>query len=129
MKKHPNGHPSEEDPISDTATSFGGKPRTPSLATSFVPVGHISLDPENVDPNQSDTYNISSFYVSSALQGSGLGRAAMDAVEQTAASKPLCAKTLSLNTLHNVNNTHTEMWEALGREPPKVSLNLFIVEM
>jgi ribosomal protein S18 acetylase RimI-like enzyme len=111
------------EPISDTALSLGGKPRTPSPEKTFIPVGHISLDagshPE--EPFEADSYRISTFYISSALQGAGLGNAAMDAVESMAINEPLNAKILWLCTISNTQEEQPGKWEALGRKPGTVS--------
>lgn len=112
--------PLEAAPISDTASTFAGKLRTPTKEVVFNPVGHISLDSN--DPTQPDTYEISTFYVSSAIQGGGIGAAAMDVIEAMAISEPLCAKTLKLFTAANENFVgNEERWIAFGRECPTVS--------
>lgn len=118
LTQHTTAHPLESAPLSDTALSLGGKPRTPPSSSSpFIPVGHISLDEvEGVE----DAYLISTFYVSQAIQGNGLGSAAMDVVEQMATSEPLNAKVLRLYTIANEYEGKTERMKALGRKPPKV---------
>ena len=112
----------------DSATSFGGKPWTPAEAGKrFNPVGHISLNSETVrrSPEYGNevpgVYYVVTFYISDVLQGAGLGRAAMDVVERMATSEPLCARTLSLNTVAREYPGRDERWAALEREPPKVS--------
>ena len=111
----------------DSATSLGGKTRTPpALQKTFIPVGHIALDTEyETEKYRGDDreglYWISTFYISHALQNCGLGRAAMDVVENTATAEPLCAKTLALSTvaaseLHSIR----PKWEMMGIEPPRV---------
>src|SRR5437667_109843 len=51
LKKHIKAFQGEQSPLSDSATSFGGKPRSPSSPPkSFIPVGHISLDSEYENP-------------------------------------------------------------------------------
>jgi len=109
----------------DTAEALGGKirvPPTPPL--SFIPVGHISLDSETSDPTQADPskgiYAITTFYVSRVLQHGGIGRAAMDAVEAMAINEPLCAKTLTLDTIANESAKSEEMWASFNIPPPKV---------
>jgi hypothetical protein len=128
---HTRAWPAETTPISDSATSFGGKPRAPNPSRSFIPVGHISLDSEDEDPEAADAtrgiYRISKFYVSTALQSAGLGRAAMDEIERLATSEPLNAKTLTLGTVASDYVGKKEKWEALkadGIEEPKVRLLL-----
>jgi hypothetical protein len=124
LKKHLAAFPNEGAALVDSATSLGGKPRTPDAGRKFIPVGHISLNNEYEKPGFTDPvpglYFISTFYISAALQGTGLGRAAMDAVESMANSEPLCAKTLALSSVSRESNERGEKWEALGREPPKV---------
>lgn len=117
IAQHLKVWPLEATPISDTAISFGGKSRTPSHATPFIPVGHISLDGEV----ESNTYQISTFYVSNALQSNGIGRAAMDTVENIAINEPLCAKTLVLKTRSKEKELTSEKWLALGMDPPTFS--------
>jgi len=46
----------------------------------------------------------------------------MDAVEKMAISEPLNARVLALSTVANEYAGKKERWEALGREPPVVSL-------
>jgi len=114
ISQHIKAYPKEKQPISDSALSFGGKPRIPSSSpgSTFIPIGHISLDSESEDPTK---YKISTFYVSSALQGKGIGRAAMDAVESMATAEPLNAKTLWLYTAANDNFEDVEKTEALEK--------------
>jgi hypothetical protein len=114
--------PLEASQIADTASSFGGKSRTPSPSDAFTPVGHISLDVDHEDASRSDVYQISTFYVSTALQGCGIGGAAMDAVEAMATSAPLNAGMLTLYTGSNANNLRKDLWKAFGLEPPTVSI-------
>lgn len=123
LAQHLQMYPEEAVLLMDTATTLGGKPRTP-LSQSFIPVGHISLDSESSNPDQADAskgmYCITTFYVSRAIQFSGLGRAAMDTVENEAVTEPLCAKVLSLDTLADGSANRNEMWAARGEEPPSV---------
>ena len=125
LKKHTVAFPKENTPLADSATSLGGKPRSPNSCKKFLPVGHISLNKEYESPGYAEPaeglYWIATFYISSALQSMGLGRAAMDAVESMAISEPLCAKTLSLSTVANDYDSKEERWIALGRDPPTVS--------
>ncbi len=116
-------YPGEGAPILDTAATLGGKPREPT-SQSFIPVGHISLDSESPNQDQADAskglYCITTFYVSRAIHGCGLGRAAMDAIETEAVSEPLCAKTLSLDTLANESLYDSELWAEIGTPAPSV---------
>lgn len=119
LTQHTTAHPLESVPLSDTALSLGGKPRTPPSSSSpFIPVGHISLDEVE---HMEDAYLISSFYVSRAIQNNGLGGAALKVLEQMATSEPLNAKLLRLNTIANEYEGKAERMLALGRKPPKVS--------
>ncbi|KAL3424901.1 hypothetical protein PVAG01_04182 [Phlyctema vagabunda] len=122
--QHVSAYPLEAGELTDTAVSLGGKPRPP-LGTSFLPVGHISLDPDPTDRGlevvEEGTYLISTFYISRALQGSGLGRAAMDIVEKMAVDEPLCAKVLTLDTVANDYPKREERLKALGRPGAKLS--------
>ncbi|KAG9246793.1 hypothetical protein BJ878DRAFT_539930 [Calycina marina] len=93
LAEHVAAYPLEALSITDTARSFGVKDKVPSSDLSFVPVGHISLDPDNEDALKCYNYIISSFYISWAIQGVGLGGAATDI------SEPLNAKTLLLSTV------------------------------
>jgi hypothetical protein len=102
LKEHVKAWPLEAKPLADSASSLGGKSRTPSPAKTFIPVGHISLNSESEEFAELSSYKIAYFYVSSALRSSGLGRAAMDITEKTAISEPLCAKSLWLCTSSNV---------------------------
>jgi hypothetical protein len=131
ITQHLKVYPSETTTLSDTALSFGGKPRLPSLSpeTTFIPIGHISLDSENSDPTCSSEYKISTFYVSSALQGKGIGRAAMDAVERMATAEPLNAKTLWLYTSANDNYSDPEKMEALEKVGIKAPVVSYFDEM
>jgi hypothetical protein len=96
ITQHLTLFPKESAPISDTAISFGGQPRSASPKSMFIPIGHISLD-----AGGADAYKIATFYVSTAMQGHGIGRAAMDLVEAMAIREPFCAKTLFLSTACN----------------------------
>ena len=107
--------------MTDSAIIFGGQSRLPTN-TSFIPVGHISLDrqyeePEKVaDDNLGEgVYWISTFYISKALQKYGLGRAAMDFVEEMAIREPLNAKSLGLSTARNSLELNRERWKAMGQ--------------
>lgn len=82
-----------------------GQPLQPTRM-EFLPVGHIALDTAhpaadelNLDKPSESVIWIKSFFVTHALQSTGLGRAAMDTLEAMAASEPLCAKTIMLDTL------------------------------
>lgn len=124
--KHTAAFPKENEPLIDSATSLGGKPRSADMGKKFIPIGHISLNKEYEMPGYAEPtdgfYWIANFYISDALQGMGLGRAAMDAVESMAISEPLCAETLALSTLAKEYVRKGETWTALGKEPPKVGL-------
>jgi Acetyltransferase (GNAT) family len=124
IKRHTAAFPKESEPILDSATALGGKPRTATLGRKFIPVGHISLNKEYETDGYAEPteglYWIATFYISAALQFMGLGRAAMDGAEKMAISDPLCAKTLALSTVANEYEGKDERWAALGREPPKV---------
>lgn len=125
LVQHTSRHPKEKDPISDTATSLLQAPRTPSVHTPFIPVGHISLDSENpYDSTLADKsqhlYCITTFYISHALQSTGLGSAAMDAVELLAVKPPLRAQALALDTMAKERHDDVELWHAFGTERPKV---------
>jgi hypothetical protein len=126
LNKHVAAFPKESTSLVDSASSLGGKSRTPNLAKKFIPVGHISLNKEYETPGYAEPTEglswIATFYVSTALQSMGLGRAAMDAVENMAIAEPLCAKTLSLSTVASEYEDKEERWTALGREPPQVGL-------
>lgn len=114
IARHLKVRPSESCPISDTAISFGGKSRSPSPASMFIPIGHISLD-----AGGADAYKIASFYVSMALQGHGIGRAAMDLVKAMAVEEPFCAKTLFLctacNEYYKVHPVFSAHWDIIKR--------------
>ncbi|RSM19185.1 hypothetical protein CDV31_001861 [Fusarium ambrosium] len=106
LQLHFDKFPAEKAPLVDTATTIRAKPRTPTQE-SIHPVGHISLDDENVeaahlglDFPEKGVFWIKTFYVSKALQSKGIGRAAMDIAEAMAVNEPLCAKALALDTLH-----------------------------
>ncbi|TVY45472.1 hypothetical protein LOCC1_G004978, partial [Lachnellula occidentalis] len=108
----------------DTAPTFGAKPRTPTN-TPFIPAGHIALTTTYETPGHMDPipalYFISNFYIASSLQSSGLGRAAMDLIETLAISEPLNARTLALSTVADDGEGRVEKFKALGREVPSVS--------
>jgi hypothetical protein len=99
LAQHVKAWPLEAKPIADTATSLGGKSRTPSPANTFIPVGHISLEADSDGDDRTVSYGVSTFYISTVLQSGGLGGAAMDAIEHMAISQPLCAKSLWLRTV------------------------------
>jgi GNAT superfamily N-acetyltransferase len=127
--KHTKAYSQEQEPLLDSAISYGGKPRTvPLPRRTFTPVGHICLGRVSTEyetagfaKNEESLYWISNFYVSRALQGSGLGRAAMDTVENLAISEPLCAKTLALNAINKDDPEREENYKALGLAIPPAS--------
>ncbi|KAL3421638.1 hypothetical protein PVAG01_05794 [Phlyctema vagabunda] len=124
LSQHLATYPAESQEIMDTASSLGGKARDPKLST-FIPVGHISLDSVLKDSRLADSslgiYHISTFYISTALQGCGLGRATMDRLETMATQDPLCAKVLTLRTSAREPAFEEARNLALGRTgPPKI---------
>jgi hypothetical protein len=48
----------------------------------------------------------------------------MDFVEEMAVNEPLNARTLGLSTAISKPELNAERWNAMGREPPKVSLKI-----
>jgi hypothetical protein len=100
LLKHTETYSQEREPLVDSATFFGGKPRTiPSPQRTFIPVGHTALGHAsstyiNVGyvKDEEGLYWIANFYFSRALQGSGLGRAAMDTVENLAIQNRCAAR-------------------------------------
>lgn len=125
LQKHTSTFPSEAKPLIDSATLFGGRPRDPS-GSSFIPIGHISLDSkyekeEYSSEDQPGLYWIATFYISRALQRYGLGRAAMDLVEEMACREPLNAKVLALSTRAMNDPNLEERYEAMGKDPSVVS--------
>ncbi|KAG4443416.1 hypothetical protein IFR05_001095 [Cadophora sp. M221] len=128
LLKHTSAHSSENVLLLDTATSYGGKPRSiPLPQQTFIPVGHICLGPAPAyyddvkEPFAEGSYWISNFYVSRALQSSGLGRAAMDTAERIATSEPLNAKMLGLNAINKVDIGSEEKYAALKLPIPPFS--------
>lgn len=134
LRKHIEAYPQEQEPLVDSAISYGGKPRTiPLPQRSFTPIGHICLgrpSPEYIASglieDKEGLYWISNFYISRALQGSGLGREAMDTVENLAISEPLCAKTLALNAINKDDPEREEKYKALGLTIPPASIPVFV---
>jgi len=130
LLKHAEAYPLEQEPLLDSALSFGGKPRTiPLPQRTFVPVGHICLgsvlteyERRGYAKNEEGLYWISNFYVSRALQGIGLGTAAMNTVENLAISEPLNAKILALNAINKIDPEREEKYKALGLVIPLVSV-------
>jgi GNAT superfamily N-acetyltransferase len=131
LLKHVEAYPKEQEPLVDSAISFGGESRTiPLPQRTFIPIGHICLGrgPTNYEAfglaeNEEGLYWISYFYISRALQGSGLGRAAMDTIENLAISEPLCAKTLGLNAISKDDPEREEKYKALGLTIPPASVS------
>ena len=129
---HIAAYPQEEEPLLDSASSFGAKPRAiPLPQRSFTPVGHICLGPPSANnvklgstENTTGMYWIANFYISRALQGSGLGSAAMDTVESLATSEPLCAKVLAMNAINKDDPGREEKYKALGLSIPPVRVSL-----
>ncbi|KAK7409377.1 hypothetical protein QQX98_008439 [Neonectria punicea] len=112
-------------PLQDTSTSIRGTSRNPTEEL-FYPVGHISLDSVNpgtevfdLDIPSENLYWIKTFYVSKALRSKGIGRASMDVVESMAVGKPLCARTLALDTVQK--NSSIALAIAATGEPPKMT--------
>jgi hypothetical protein len=131
LLKHIEAYPQEQEPLVDSAISFGGKSRIiPPPQRTFTPVGHICLgrvsahyETSGFSKNEEGLYGISNFYVSRALQGNGLGRAAMDTVENLAISEPLCPKTLALNAINKDDPDREEKYKALGLTIPLASVS------
>ncbi|TAQ83248.1 hypothetical protein B7494_g8428 [Chlorociboria aeruginascens] len=127
LLRHTEIYPQEQEPLVDSAISFGGKSRNiPLPQRTFTPVGHICLGHVRRKTsafviNQEGVYWISNFYVSRALQGSGLGSATMDTVENLAISEPLCAKTLALDSIDKEDPEREEKYKALGLTIPLAS--------
>ncbi|KAJ5936194.1 hypothetical protein N7454_005492 [Penicillium verhagenii] len=112
--------------LRDTAQSINAIPRKPSHK-AFVPVGHISLDPQNPEAKHVDlksaltgAFWIKSFYVSRAIQSQGVGRAAMDEVEKMATRQPLNARTLMLDTIQRDDALREEFAIATTGSIPKL---------
>lgn len=124
LLKHSTEYPAQSTPLSDTATSLGGKPRVPAPEKSFLPVGHITLESEHADRTVADAskglYRIATFWVSGVLQGCGLGRASMDTIEAMAINEPLNAKTLALDTAARDSPDRAEKFLAFGMVMTKV---------
>ncbi|GKZ35235.1 hypothetical protein AbraIFM66950_005829 [Aspergillus brasiliensis] len=105
-------------------------PRTPSH-TTFIPIGHISLDSENPDTNESIQlddiptshayYWIKTFYVIQAVQSQNVGRAAMDQVEEMAVREPLNARSSLLDTVHAEDQLREEFAIVTYGRVPKVA--------
>jgi len=128
LLKHTKAYPQEQEPLVDSAISYGAKPRIiPLPQKTFIPIGHICLgritDYEALGfmKKEEGLYWISNFYISRALQGGGLGGAAMDTVENIAISEPLCAKSLGLNAINKNDPGREEKYKALGLTIPPFS--------
>ncbi|KAM5358351.1 hypothetical protein ACJZ2D_015367 [Fusarium nematophilum] len=126
LQLHLDLFPSERAPLIDTALSIRAQPRTPTQEAIY-PVGHISLDADNVDAERlnidlptENVYWIKTFYVSKALRSKGIGRAAMDTVESMAINKPLLAKTLALDTVQK-DDARRLAYEKTGQVPRTVN--------
>jgi GNAT superfamily N-acetyltransferase len=112
--------------LEDTATTINTVPRQPTKE-KFIPIGHISLDPKNpeaenigLDIPSEDVFWIKTFYVKQSIQGQGIGRAAMDEVEAMAATEPLLAKTLMLDTVQKDDQKREDFAKAFFGAVPKV---------
>ncbi|OQE15610.1 hypothetical protein PENFLA_c031G10055 [Penicillium flavigenum] len=117
--------PKEHEMLQDTATTINAVPRQPTKE-SFIPIGHISLDPKNPDAEHieldlpaENVFWIKSFYVRQSIQGQGIGRAAMDEVEAMAVREPLLAKTLMLDTVQKDDQKREEFANATYGGIPK----------
>lgn len=117
----------DKDALQDTSASVRGVKREPSH-TKFIPVGHISLAPENtysdkvdLDLPSENVYWIKTFYVSRALRNKRIGTAAMQAAEAMATDEPLCARTLALDTTPREDQMREDIAKAFYGGVPKVS--------
>ena len=136
IRKHAEAYPQEQEPLVDSAISFGGRPRTiPPSKRTFTPIGHICLgrvptqyETSGLAKNEDGLYWISNFYISGALQGSGLGSAALDTIENLAISEPLCAKTLAMNAINKDDPEREEKYKALGLIIPQASVSRLKME-
>ncbi|KAK5998660.1 hypothetical protein PT974_01042 [Cladobotryum mycophilum] len=127
LAPHLDKCPKERDPLVDTATAIANTPRTPTNM-SFLPIGHVALElyPQrntnfSLDPS---TIWVKSLYISWALQTGGVGHAAMAQIERLAASPPLNAAALALDTVTKEFQLHEEnlkVWfEVTGIKRPDV---------
>lgn len=88
IQRHISYFPEEVKALENTCKSLFGRTILPDLAiTSFVPIGHISLDAWSADPllhtsPSEGIYSLTAFYVSEALQNMGLGGAALRMCEE-----------------------------------------------
>jgi hypothetical protein len=125
LSQHISKYPEEASLLYDSATSFAGKSRQP-LSTSFIQVGHVSLNSQNEHEGQADPtqgiYCITALYISRAIQSSGLGSATMDELENVATREPLYAKTLSLDTVSEEGLDIEEIRKVLPFLAPAVSV-------
>ncbi|KAH8668734.1 hypothetical protein BX600DRAFT_460608 [Xylariales sp. PMI_506] len=106
LQKHATKFPSETTPLQDTCRLVLSRPHTPDPElSSFLPVGHISLDAVTSEPEletsaSAGIYTITAFYVSEAIQNVGLGSAALSICERLAVSA-FGARTITLDTIGN----------------------------
>ncbi|KAH6653007.1 hypothetical protein BKA67DRAFT_568298 [Truncatella angustata] len=106
LEQHVTAYPNESIPLRDTCKQVFSRPHAPDpQASSFLPIGHISLDvsvphPELQTSASDGVYAIMNFYVSRALHSGGIGAAALGACERMAAAD-FGAKAMTLNTVSN----------------------------
>ncbi|KAI0601421.1 hypothetical protein F4775DRAFT_542116 [Biscogniauxia sp. FL1348] len=127
LKMHTDCFPTQAAVLQDTCKQIFSRPHKPNpKLSSFLPVGHISLDgvtPDaelETDPSQG-VYSLMNFYISGPLQSSGLGGAAMDTCERIA-REDFNATAITLETVANEEvAADSPRRIALGRPVPKVT--------
>ncbi|KAL2107153.1 hypothetical protein VUR80DRAFT_5654 [Thermomyces stellatus] len=104
IAQHLARYPKEREPLVDTTSVIWNASRE-ATHRHFIPVGHLSL--ETATPPEAKDMTLASpstvwlyqVYISWALQRRGLGRSALTVLERTAASPPVNATVIALNTL------------------------------
>ncbi|KAI1490078.1 hypothetical protein F5X96DRAFT_637887 [Biscogniauxia mediterranea] len=127
LKIHTDYFPTQATVLQDTCKQIFSRPHKPDPnLSSFLPIGHISLDgvtPDaelETDPSQG-VYSLMNFYISAPLQSFGLGGAALDTCERIA-REDFNATAITLVTIANEEVTADSPRRiALNKPVPKVT--------
>ncbi|KAI1248406.1 hypothetical protein MGN70_009604 [Eutypa lata] len=130
VQKHMSAFPREAKELGNTCKSIFSRPTSDPAMSTFVPIGHISLDAwtgdEKLDTSPAKgIYSLTTFYISKVLQGAGLGGTALRMCEEMAA-RDFGATTITLSTIANEEmRQDSPRIKALNRTIPQAGTRPF----
>ncbi|CAG8958142.1 hypothetical protein HYFRA_00000490 [Hymenoscyphus fraxineus] len=129
LTTHLTSFPQESTPLpypTSPNTPHSSHPRSEEHS-SFIPIGHISLDADEADPpgklsyDLQNVFRITAFYISKPLQGLKVGSLAMDEVERMAKGRG--RKALVLSTAADEYPGREGRFVAMGKTLPVHSVS------